>query len=144
MTLQDAELDALWEHLWGLEDWINHGETLELSARMRDLLLSAAPTVALSSADAEAALATTESATALLLEIRKRIREGSNRINDSLVRMYALQDAGDLKGARQQMHDVLAVEVVPLYREIAEGELAKLKRSSWRAGEGNAHSSSPK
>jgi DUSAM domain-containing protein len=47
---------------------------------MRDLLLSAAPTVVISSADAEAALATTESATALLLEIRKRIREGSNRI----------------------------------------------------------------
>jgi DUSAM domain-containing protein len=42
--------------------------------------------------------------------------------------MYALQDAGDLKGARQQMHDVLAIEVVPLYREIAEGELAKLAR----------------
>jgi len=126
MTLQDAELDALWDHLWGLEDRINHGETLELSARMRDLLLSAAPTVAIRSADAEAALATTASATALLLEIRKRIREGSNRINDSLVRMYALQDAGDLKGARQQMHDVLAVEVVPLYREIAEGEIAKL------------------
>jgi len=126
MTLQDAELDALWDHLWGLEDRINHGEPLELSARMRDLLLSAAPTVAISSADAEAALATTESATALLLEIRKRIREGSNRINDALVRMYALQDAGDLKNARQQMHDVLAVEAVPLYREIAEGELARL------------------
>src|SRR3712207_654516 len=81
MTLQDAELDALWDHLWGLEDRINHGELLELSERMRDLLRSAAPTVAISTADAEAALATTESATALLLEIRKRIREGSHRIN---------------------------------------------------------------
>lgn len=130
MALQDEELDALWDHLWGLEDRINHGETLELSARMRALLLSAAPTVAISSADAEAALATTESATALLLEIRKRIREGSNRINDALVRMYALQDAGDLKGAWQQMHDVLAIEVVPLYREIAEGEIAKLNDPS--------------
>ncbi|WP_224249811.1 DUF2379 family protein [Hyalangium gracile] len=130
MTFQDAELDALWDHLWGLEDRINHGETLELSARMRDLLLSAAPTVAIRSAEAEAALATTESATALLLEIRKRIREGSNRINDALVRMYALQDAGDLKGARQQMHDVLAIEVVPLYREIAEGEIEKLNELS--------------
>ena len=130
MTLQDAELDALWDHLWGLEDRLNHGQPLELSERMRALLLSAAPTVAISNADAEAALATTESATALLLEIRKRIREGSNRINDALVRMYALQDAGDLKGARQQMHDILAVEVVPLYREIAKGEIAKLKEPS--------------
>jgi len=130
MTLQDTELDALWDHLWGLEDRLNHGQPLELSERMRALLLSAAPTVAISNADAEAALATTESATALLLEIRKRIREGSNRINDALVRMYALQDAGDLKGARQQMHDILAVEVVPLYREIAKGEIAKLKEPS--------------
>ena len=96
------------------------------SRRNRPLVTPSSSTVAISSADAEAALATTESATALLLEIRKRIREGSNRINDSLVRMYELQDAGDLKGARQQMHDVLAVEVVPLYREIAEGEIAKL------------------
>jgi DUSAM domain-containing protein len=126
MTLQDEELDALWDHLWGLEDRVQRGEPLELSGRMRDLLRSAAPTVAVSSAEAEAALANIESATALLLEIRKRIREGSNRINDALLRMYSLQDSGDLKGARQQMQEVLAVEVVPLYREIAEGELAKL------------------
>jgi DUSAM domain-containing protein len=126
MTLQNEELDALWDHLWGIEDRIHHGAPLELSGRMRDLLLSAAPTVAISSADAEAALVSAESATALLFEIRKRIREGSNRINDALVRMYSLHDSGDLKGARQQMQDVLAVEVVPLYREIAEGELAKL------------------
>ncbi len=126
MTLQDAELDALWDHLWGLEDRINHGEPLELSERIHDLLLSAARTVAIDSADAEAALASIASATSLLLEIRRRIREGSNRINDALLRMYALQDAGDLEGARQQMQDVLAVEVVPLYRQIAEGELAKL------------------
>jgi DUSAM domain-containing protein len=130
MTLQDAELDALWDHLWGLEDRINRSEPLELSERMRALLLAAARTVAISSADAEAALSRVESATALLLEIRKRIREGSNRINDALVRMYALQDAGDLEGARQQMQEVLAVEVVPLYREIAEGEIAKLNDQS--------------
>jgi DUSAM domain-containing protein len=126
MTLPAAELDALWDHLWGLEDRINQGEPLELSERMRSLLLSAARTVAISSADAKAALASVESATALLLEIRRRIREGSNRINDALFRMYGLQNAGDLEGARQQMRDVLAVEVVPLYREIAEGEIAKL------------------
>jgi DUSAM domain-containing protein len=40
--------------------------------------------------------------------------------------MYRLRDAGDLEGARRLMEQVLAVEVVPLYRGIAEGELAKL------------------
>ncbi|WP_093524765.1 DUF2379 family protein [Stigmatella erecta] len=126
MTLQNEELDALWEHLWGLENRIHHGDPLELSGRMCALLRSAAPTVAVSSADAEAALTSAASATVLLFEIRRRIREGSNRINDALLRMYTLQASGDLDGARQQMLDVLAVEVVPLYREIAEGELAKL------------------
>lgn len=125
MKLQDAELDALWDQLWGIEDRLNHGETLELSERMRELLLRAAPTVAIRRADAEAALVSVESATVLLREIRKRIREGSHRINNALLRMYALQDAGDHEGARQQMRDVLAIEVVPLYREIAEGELEK-------------------
>jgi DUSAM domain-containing protein len=82
--------------------------------------------LALRDADAQAALITIERATALLREIRKRVREGSNRINNALLRMYELQDAGDLEGARQQMRDLLTVEVVPLYREIAEGEIAKL------------------
>lgn len=97
-----------------------------LTDDVRELLLRSAPTVAISEAEARAALSSVERATALLREIRERIREGSNRIGDALLRMYELQDAGDLQGARQQMMDVLAVEVVPHYREIAEGEISKL------------------
>jgi DUSAM domain-containing protein len=126
MEYLDADLDALWHQIRELDNRAARGEPLELSERVRDLLLRAAPTVAIESADAEAALANIESATALLRKIRERVREGSNRINNALLRMYALQDAGDLEGARQQMRDVLAVEVVPLYREIAEGEIEKL------------------
>ncbi len=44
--------------------------------------------------------------------------------------MYQLRERGDLDGARQQMRDVLAMEVVPLYREVAEGELDKLNKLS--------------
>jgi DUSAM domain-containing protein len=40
--------------------------------------------------------------------------------------MYRLRDAGRLDEARQEMRDVLSVEVVPLYREIAEDALANL------------------
>jgi DUSAM domain-containing protein len=126
MEYLDADLDALWHQIRELDNRVARGESLELSERVRDLLLRAAPTVAIESADAEAALASTETATALLRKIRERVREGSNRINNALLRMYALQDAGNLEGARQQMQDVLAVEVVPLYREIAEGEIEKL------------------
>jgi len=49
---------------------------------------------------------------------------------DALHRMYQLRDRGDLDGARDQMRGVLAVEVVPLYREVAEGEIEKLDKLS--------------
>ena len=126
MEYLDAGLDALWHQIRELDNRVARGDPLELSERVRDLLRRAAQTVAIGSADTEAALATIESATALLRKIRDRVRDGSNRINHALVRMYALQDAGDLEGARQQMREVLAVEVVPFYREIAEGEIEKL------------------
>lgn len=126
----NADLDALWHKIREMDNWVARGEGLELSAQVRDLLLRAAPTVAINATIAEAALAHEESATRLLREIRERIREGSNRLNAALIRMYAHQDAGELDEARQQMRDVLAVEVVPFYREIAENELAKLDELS--------------
>ena len=42
---------------------------------------------------------------------------------DALHRMYRHQKAGDFDSARQEMRDVLAVEVVPRYRETAQGQL---------------------
>ncbi len=78
-------------------------------------------------ADAVArALGDVPGATGLLREIARRIAEGSDRLGPALRGMYRLRDAGDLEGARRLMEQVLAVEVVPLYRGIAEGELAKL------------------
>lgn len=115
-----------WHEIRVLDARVQQGRALELTENVRALLLRSAPTVAISEAEAQAALANVESATILLRKIRERIREGSNRIGDALFRMYELQDAGDIDGARQQMRDVLSVEVVPLYREIAEGELTKL------------------
>ncbi|MDC0710447.1 DUSAM domain-containing protein [Stigmatella sp. ncwal1] len=115
-----------WHEIRLLDTRIQQGRSLELTEDVRELLLRAALTVAIGDAEARASLAHVESATALLREIRERIREGSNRIGDALLRMYELQDAGDIEGARQQMRDVLAVEVVPHYREIAENELVKL------------------
>jgi DUSAM domain-containing protein len=37
--------------------------------------------------------------------------------------MYRHQEVGDFDSARQEMRDVLSVEVVPLYREIAQEQL---------------------
>src|SRR4051794_6504726 len=86
MEYLDADLDALWHQIRELDNQVVRGETLELSERVRDVLLSAAPTVSIGSDDAEVALTHVESATALLRKIRERIREGSNRIGDALFR----------------------------------------------------------
>ncbi|WP_375768308.1 DUSAM domain-containing protein [Archangium gephyra] len=126
MEASDAELDAVWNQLWVLENRVQQGEALALTQEVRDLLQRTAPTVAITEAQAQTALDSVESATALLFTIRARIRDGSHRLSDALHRMYRLRDKGDLDGARQQMRDVLAAEVVPLYREIAEGQLEEM------------------
>ncbi len=43
-----------------------------------------------------------------------------------MFRMTSLRDSGDIAGARQQMRDVLAVEVVPRFRQAAEEQLKGL------------------
>lgn len=119
--------DVNWDEVRELATQVlGRGAPLVLTGEVRALLRRTAREVALDEAETEAALASVESATALLHKMRERIREGSNRLGDALHRMYRLRDQGDLDAARQQLRDVLAVEVVPLYREIAEDELEKL------------------
>lgn len=127
-TVEEEEGD--WHEIRVLDNRVRRGEALELTDDVRELLKRTAPTVAIPELDAESALVSVENGTALLQEIRRRITEGSNRLVDALHRMYLLRDRGDLDGARQQMRDVLAMEVVPLYREVAEGELKKLNKLS--------------
>jgi DUSAM domain-containing protein len=79
--------------------------------------------VAIPDEEAARALASDDGALDLLREVSRRIREGSNRLSDALHSMYRHQDAGDYDSARQLMRDLLAVEVVPFYRDIAEGQL---------------------
>jgi len=105
---------------------IREGAPLVLSDDVRALLLHTAREVGISDADAEQALATEEGALELLRESSRRITDGSNRLMDALHRMYRHQKAGDFDSARQEMRDVLAVEVVPRYRETAQGQLALL------------------
>ncbi|WP_342375379.1 DUSAM domain-containing protein [Myxococcus stipitatus] len=96
---------------------------LILTEDVRQLLVRTASEVAIPAADATAALATEAGARTLLEECSRRIREGSDRLTDALHFMYRHKDAGDFDRARQLMRDVLAVEVVPFYRDIAEGQL---------------------
>ncbi len=118
-----------WYEIRMLDNRVQQGEALELTEEVRALLLRTAPTVALNESEAQTALATVETASSLLHEIRRRITEGSLRLSRALHQMYSLRDAQDLEGARQQMRDLLAVEVVPHYRDIAEGQLERLDGS---------------
>ena len=121
--------DALnWDELRQLASQvIERGEPLVLTDEVRNLLRRTAPQVAIDTEEAERALSTVPNATELLREIARRIRDGSHRLSRALSRMYRLRDAGDLDGARQQMRDVLAVELVPHYRTIAETSLDALE-----------------
>ncbi|RKG66901.1 DUF2379 domain-containing protein [Corallococcus exercitus] len=100
---------------------LREGAPLELTDEVRALLLRTAREVAVT--DAAAALRTEAGAYELLRECSRRITDGSNRLMDALHRMYRHQKAGDYDSARQEMRDVLAVEVVPHYRETAQGQL---------------------
>ncbi|WNG15329.1 DUSAM domain-containing protein [Cystobacter fuscus] len=102
---------------------IQRGHALELTDDLRDLLRQTAPTAAISEAETEEALKSPEGAEALMGMILSRFRDAQSRFLRSMYRMTSLRDAGDLEGARQQMRDVLAVEIVPQYRRMAEEQI---------------------
>lgn len=102
---------------------LREGAPLVLTDDVRALLMRSAREVAIPDEEAARALASDDGALDLLREVSRRIREGSNRLSDALHSMYRHQDAGDYDSARQLMRDLLAVEVVPFYRDIAEGQL---------------------
>lgn len=132
-----AELD--WEPIRALgRRVIERGEPLELSDEVRALLQRSAEEVALSPEDAASALRSVPTATTLLGEITRRIDEGSARLSKAQIRASDLQDAGDLDGACKLMEEVLAVEVVPHYRRIAESELRESTRLKSVAASGQA------
>ncbi|MBN8472804.1 DUSAM domain-containing protein [Corallococcus exiguus] len=100
---------------------LREGAPLALTQDVRALLLRTADEVGIDSASE--ALRTDAGALTLLRECARRITDGSNRLMDALHRMFRYQDAGDYERARQEMRDVLSVEVVPYYREAAQGQL---------------------
>jgi DUSAM domain-containing protein len=111
-----------WDPIRGLAQRVlRHGAPLEVTEDVQALLLRTAREVAIS--DAASALKSDAGALALLSECSRRIHDGSVRLMRALHRMYRHQEAGDFESARQEMRNVLGVEVVPLYREIAQEQL---------------------
>lgn len=105
---------------------LEEGEPLLLTDEVRAILRRTAREVAIDAEEVERALRTVPEATTLLRTVAQRIRDGSHRLSRALAQMYRLRDVGDLEGARKQMREVLAVEVVPHYRDIAASSLESL------------------
>ena len=118
--------DVDWEEVRKLAARVEAGEALTLTSDVRKLLLRAAQQVAIPDADALEAVNDVATATTLLREARTRIREGSIRLSRTRLRANDLARTGDVAGARKLLEDLLAVEEIPLYRELAEIELERL------------------
>ncbi|MFE8603411.1 DUSAM domain-containing protein [Archangium violaceum] len=122
---EGADLDDVWVLCRGV---LEKGAPLDLTNETCALLRRTAPTAAISEVETEEALKNPESAEALMGTILSRFRESKRRFLDSMFRMTSLRDAGDIEGARQQMCGVLAVEIVPQYRRMAEEPLSQRER----------------
>ncbi|MFP2904977.1 DUSAM domain-containing protein [Pyxidicoccus sp. 3LFB2] len=116
-----------WGQLRALALRARSGRPLLRRDDLRDFLLRTAPSLAFSEAEVSEAFQTGGGTEALLTLMLKRIDEGKQRISQALHQMMLRQEAGDLDGARQPLQEVLAVEVVPRYRHMAEEHLANLE-----------------
>ncbi|WNZ61290.1 DUF2379 family protein [Myxococcus sp. MxC21-1] len=116
-----------WDKVAALERQLAREEVLELTPEVMELLRSVARDVVVPDAEVQRALMTPAGCVVLVREIRRRIREGSQRLMRAISESNRLVEAGDTTGARKCLEDVLAVEVVPLYRQHAEAELSHLE-----------------
>jgi DUSAM domain-containing protein len=115
-----------WEEVRELEVQLHRGQALELTDGVIDLLRRAARQVALADVETARGLRSSSDAATLVTEIRRRIREGSRRLSRAIVDADHRKNAGDIQGARRIFTDLLAIEVVPLYRQTAQTQLEAL------------------
>ncbi|WP_414639337.1 DUSAM domain-containing protein [Archangium sp.] len=108
-----------WDRVLGLYAKLERNEAIELDADTCDLFRRVARDVGISNEDAERALLTPAGAETLVREMRRRIFEGSRRLSRAFAESDRRKKAGDVAGAREVLERVLAVEVVPLYRQHA-------------------------
>ncbi|MBZ4370573.1 DUSAM domain-containing protein [Corallococcus sp. AS-1-6] len=118
--------DIDWDPVRELASRVEAGEALVLTPHMREFLLRTARQVGILESDAQVAVQEAGTATALLREAHRQIRDGSIRLNITEMRARDLVRAGDKVGARKLLEDLLAVERVPLYREQVELSLEDL------------------
>jgi DUSAM domain-containing protein len=119
------------QHDWdGIMEWakrLDQGAVLDLSPDVTGLIRRVARDMAIPEEEAQRALVTPAAATLLIREMSRRIREGSRRLMRAISEANRRKETGDIAGARKILEGVLAVEIVPLYRQHAEAELSYLE-----------------
>lgn len=116
-----------WDAIWELNRRVaDLGQPFTVTDEIGALLRGTARDVAIAPEEVERALQDDARAAELLKEIAKRIRVGSRRLSRAIVESDKREQAGDTEGARKPLLDVLAVEVVPHYRDIAQTHLDAL------------------
>lgn len=116
-----------WDKVKEWEKRLDQGAVLHLTPDVADLLRRVAPELAISEEQARKALVTPSDAAMLIREMCRRIRDGSRRLMRAISEANRCKEAGDTAGARKLLEEVLAVEIVPLYRQHAEAELSYLE-----------------
>jgi DUSAM domain-containing protein len=116
-----------WDKVMEWEKRLDQGEVLDLNPGVADLIRRVTRDLAIPEEEAQRALFTPTDASILIREMGRRIREGSRRLMRAISEANRRKEAGDTTGARKILEDVLAVEIVPLYRQHAEAELSYLE-----------------
>jgi DUSAM domain-containing protein len=86
----------------------------------------AAAQVGLNEREVPQTLAMTRGPAELVMEIRRRIREGSQRLMRAFTWAQQLMDQGDAPGAKAVLETALAEEQIPFYRESIQEQMRNL------------------
>ena len=114
-----------WEAVRELEARLKSAQyqpTTEEIARIR----RAAAQVDLHEKEVQQTLEMTKRYSELVVEIRRRIREGSQRLMRAFTRAQQLLDQGDAPGAKTVLESALGEEQIPFYRESIEEQMRNL------------------
>lgn len=116
-----------WEQVRELEDWLQQGQSLQLTDMVRELLRRTAMQVALSFKDTENGLQSPAHAALLVKVIRRRIHEGAVRQGQAMVDAAVRGSMGDIRGGLEVLKRALEAEAVPYYRGAYEALIDSLE-----------------
>ena len=114
-----------WEAMRELEVRLKSAQD-PLNAEELATVRRAAAQVGLNEKELQQTLAMKRGHAELVIEIRRRIREGSQRLMRAFTQAQQLMDQGDAPGAKAVLETALAEEQIPFYRESVQAQMRSL------------------